>query len=374
MFCGCAGAEVAENRVQTEGSNTLEPGPLGLKNEDFWNEPHLLVAPMRKKLMMKGTPTLAFDAPTEVLIDGRETLPAQVVRIAPSARMRERPFPTKAIVVGVDPEENTVRAALALRPTERETSPAPAPSVPPPAEGMGAESFTIDLRERLQLPWEPSLIQTRLIIWDEASPARPVVLKNAGFQDPEVARFRAEQRAKTNVPELSPPPGEPWASYKRDKNTPATPEKRGIALSVARVFPMDEGEPCVLRGAFRLPILKRHVIPASVVPKPGTEDIFAQLAARVKAGEPMPTGVVPITLVAVGSEVTGPMVWRLVVPTFDKVDPAAEPAEVTGTFAIDLRTLEGFDGRAQTWFIYAFSSDIMVGPTPVALTARPSTP
>lgn len=371
---GCIHAGQEQVHVQSEGSKALEPGPLGMKNEDFWNNPHELVAPMRRKLAMERKPIVAFDAPTEVLIDGRDTLPVQVVRIAASARMWERPFPGTAILVGVDVAENVVRAAGALRPSERETGPEPKPTVPPSPTGMGAETFTIDLRERLKLPWEPSLIHSRLIIWDEVSPARPVTLKAGKFEDPEVVKFRAEQREKTNVPTVTPAPGEPFATYKRGKNTPAVPEERGIAIAVPRVFPLDEGEPCVMHAAFRLAILKRHIVPSTSVAKAGTEEIFAQYAERVKAGEAMPTGVVPITLVATGTESTGPYVWRLIVPTYDKIAWGEKGAEVTGCFSIDLRTLEGFDRRAQTWYIYAFSSEVMAGPTTIGLTVRPTTP
>jgi hypothetical protein len=371
---GCAGAGQEQIRVQTEGSKALEPSPLGLKNEDFWNNPHELVAPMRRKLAMERKAILAFDAPTEVLIEGRETLPAQVVRIAASARMQERPFPGTALVVGVDIAENVVRAAGAVRPTERETGPEPKSTVPPSPTGMGAESFTIDLRERLNLPWEPSLIHSRLIIWDEVSPARPVTLKAGKFEDQEVVKFRTEQREKTNVAVVTPAPGEPFATYKRGKHTPAVPEERGIAIAVPRVFPLDEGEPCVMHAAFRLAILKRHIVPSTSVAKAGTEEVFAQYAERVKAGEAMPTGVVPITLVATGTESTGPYVWRLIVPTHDKIAWGEKGAEVTGCFSIDLRTLEGFDRRPQTWFIYAFSSEVMAGPTTIGLTTRPTTP
>ncbi len=150
----------------------------------------------------------------------------------------------------------------------------------------------------------------------------------------------------------------------RDKGLPST---EGIALAAPRVFMLEPGQPCILRGAFRLPVLHRHIVPP-VAGAPGTEQLRTQLKDRLQAGEPMPTGVVPVTLVMTGTETIGPEAWRLIVPTYDRLDATAERPVATGTFAIDLRTFPGFDRHPQTWHVYAFSDRAMAGPTLVGLT------
>lgn len=89
-------------------------------------------------------------------------------------------------------------------------------------------------------------------------------------------------------------------------------------------------------------MLKRHIVPAGPV-HPGTEALRAQLAAGAK-NLPVPTAVVPITLVGTGSQVATPAVWRLVVPVYDALDFSANQPRGVGTFSVDLRRLQAFDG------------------------------
>ncbi|MDX2148498.1 MAG: hypothetical protein SFZ23_13345 [Planctomycetota bacterium] len=360
-----------------EGARMDGPGPLGLSDADFWTDPRRTRDAVQQPYMQANKEALIYDAPREVVPGARQTLPTQVLRVATFATLSAKPFRSTAIVVGVDLERNYVKAAIAVRPSPRESDPSTPIESGPPPEGvqgaMGAETFTIDLRERLELPWEPGSVLARLIVLDDVSEPRLIrLVPSAGFLDPEVEKTRLAERAKTNVPTLRPPPDGPGVSFLRDKNSPPLPEvgKPGLTLSAPRVFALDADQPCMLRGSFRLPILKKHIVPQTPVPKAGTEEIYAQLAPRVRLGEPMATGVIPITLVATGSSIADPLIWRLIVPTYDRLDASSDGALVTGAFALDARTLEGFDVLEQTFFLYAFSGEEMAGPLVIGLTRK----
>jgi hypothetical protein len=71
---------------------------------------------------------------------------------------------------------------------------------------------------------------------------------------------------------------------------------------------------------------------------------------------------------------TGPVVWRLVLPVFEALDfRGARPMGI-GTFAVDMRQLESFGAVQQTWLLYAFSDEATSGPLTVGVTRRPRTP
>lgn len=360
--------------ARTEGRKSVSTGPLNLNDADFWSDPRRTRGEIESPLLDAGRDVLLFDAPVVVPIDVQATAPAQALRVARLSTLRDWPFREHAIVVGVDLANNMVQAALAVEPPDRPVPP-PEPASDRPAQvGMGSETFTIDLRQRLELPWEPGRVQARLIVGDQFTPARTLELKTTSKHvDPEVERFRAEQRLKTCVPALMPAPDVAGLSYARDERMPPLPEGVGLALSAPRLCVMGADTPCTLRGSFRLPVLKRHIVPAGATAS-GTEALRTQWAAESARGRRLPTAVVPITLVGANASYGGPAVWRLVLPVFEALDFKGPQPVGIGTFSLDLRTLSGFADEEQSWYLYGFSDEAFSGPLPVGLTRRPRTP
>ncbi len=356
------------------------PGPLQLSDEDFWTDPERTRRLIAGPLEMARRNTLLYDAPSKVMIEARSTLPTQALHVGDGRSMRDRPYDRFAVVVATDLVNNMTVAAAAVPPTEDEAEPAgPIDRSAPVQDSIGNDAYTIDLRERLQLPWEPGLYLARMILLDEITPPRSIELRSTRPVDAEVERFQGHARNRTRVPVLAPPPGGPLALQQRDLRSPALPSSIGLQLTAARVCPVDAASACILRGAFRLPVLKRHIVPPGL-PGPGTEEIRAQVTAAAKlvadggAGPVLPAAVVPITLVAVGDVGGGPSMWRLVLPVHDAIDYRGERPVATGTFAIDLRELRGFTSQQQTWYLYAFSDEASFGPLPIGLTLTPRTP
>jgi len=189
-----------------------------------------------------------------------------------------------------------------------------------------------------------------------------VKLENSprSFNDPEVGKFLEARRGKSPPPEVAPPPGNPLPSYRKGDDSPAIPDEPGIKMTVERVVVLTDDSKCILRGAFRLPVLPHEVVkPPADPPQPNAP--------------PPPTAVMGITLLLAGAETPGPWVVRLDVPSYDPIDPAAEAPAATGYFALDLLAA-GVPRLPQTLFIYAFSGAILEGPLPAALIAESMLP
>jgi hypothetical protein len=364
---GCARPDrTTQPAAAPQGSDRM--GPLRLSDDDFWTDPTRTRDEVQGPYMSEGREVLFFDAPSVVPLEARETAPTQALRVATFDTLSQRPFRKSAIVTAVDIANNRVYADVAVRPSGRESDPTPRKYTGPPVKGMGTEVFTIELRERLALPWEAGRYLARLLIADQITDPRTIEFKPGGFIDPAVEKFREQERTRTNVPALAPAPGPGLAIFRQDKQSPALPPSEGLALSAPRVLDLDQPGPCFLRGSFRLPVLRRHLVPQGT--KAGAEPLFDQLKNQ-PAGTPQPTAVVPITLVGTGSSMAGPYVWRLMIPTFDRVDASDQRPVVTGFFSIDLRTLNGFDTTQQTMYLYALSDRAVAGPVTVGLTRPP---
>jgi hypothetical protein len=121
---------------------------------------------------------------------------------------------------------------------------------------------------------------------------------------------------------------------------------------IDRAVPQRPGVPWRLRGAWRLPLRVQDIV----------RDADASVEHMVARGHGRPTAVVPMTLLLTGPDSVRDLEVSLAVPSFDPVDPAAPPAEVTGCFALDLHELFAEPATPQPWFLYAFSREVMSGP------------
>lgn len=362
----------AQTHWPARGAGMTTPGPLQLSDDEFWSAPERTRSQVAAPFERDRRNALLYDAPTRVQIESRSSLPTQVVQVSDARQLHDKPYERFAVVVVTDLDNNLTLAARAVPPLDEETeAPEPIDRTAPVQESIGNDAYTIDLRERLDLPWEPGRFLARLILLDEITPPRPIELVSVRPPDPEVQRYLDEARARTRVPVLVPPPG---VVPGEGADLPVMPDGIGMNLDAPRVCVPEAGIGCMLRGAFRLPVLRRHLIPPGER-VPGTEEIRAQFDADpATRGAALPTAVVPITLVAVGDVSGGPSIWRLVLPVASLAEAADGRPIGTGSFALDLRELRGFVGTAQTWHLYAFSDESGMGPLTVGLARPPRTP
>jgi hypothetical protein len=349
----------------TKGLATVAEQQLMIEPNEFWSDPLKKARKLQLELMGKSREALLVDAPAEINVDVRDKVPVVVVRTAKIVNAAGSPFAQTAILTAVDLENNYTYADLAITPTGRQTDYQDKAPREPLQDGMIGEVFALDARPTLNLPWKPARFVVTLIIRDSPAPRLRVRLmeSESGYKDPEVARFREQERLRPNVPAAWPPPDPRIAVYEAGPDSPHLPENAGINMTAPRIVQSGEKQPCKLAASFRLPILPKHIVPR------GKADGAAELLAQYRSKYPDPTGVVPITLVATGSKVAVPFVWRLVVPTFDKIDPA-KPELVTGNFTVDLESLGNITGIQQTLFVYAFSNEFMAGPVMIGVVER----
>lgn len=324
----------------------MPAGALGLTTEEFWSDPYRTRDAIEDDLLTRQEAKTIVGLPAIVPLDVRDTAPLVVLRVASNEARSHMPFRSNAIVTAVDLTRNQAYADLAIEPRRRMKQ---QPSDAMPA-GWGGEAFVVDLRERLNLPWQPGQYLVTLLLQNEASPRlRTALVSSSGAQAIDV---------QPQLLLLNPPPG----PRVPDDQTPPVPADVGIELVLPRTKQIDDSAPTLLRGSFRVPLRPHH----RVVPGPDADRLFQQLGE----GAPRPTAVVPMMVVATGSASPTPFVWQLVLPVFEEVD--ANSPIVGGTFVVDLDELANVRGVEQTLFVYAFSAEAMAGPVPVAFTREAS--
>lgn len=350
-------AQQASGRKRSQRVDAVK---LVKDRDDFWSDPLKNRRTIQRKLMSQGQEVVMSEVPAEVPLGVRHTLPVVVLRTATIANAAGNPFGKTAILTVVDAERNQTWAALAIEPPQRHTEELESGNREPLQEGMIGEAFVLDARKLMDLPWEPTKYIVTLILRDKPGPRLPVRLLGAegSYKDPEVEKYKEQQRKTPAVPAVFPAPHPEHAVYERRSDTPPVPGELGISLAAPRVVPMKDARTCVLQGAFRLKVLPKHVVPGSGIP--GAEELQAQYRGKSL----VPTAVVPITVVATGSTAAVPFVFHLMVPTFDAVTPG-EGGVATGNFAIDLQRIYNVLAVEQTLFLYAFSSEEMAGPVPI---------
>jgi hypothetical protein len=349
----------------------MAQGDLKLHPNDFWDDPWRTREDIEQRLLSGGVAALLVDAPPEVPLDRRDTAPLLVLRVASYATVARFPFDRTAVVAAVDLDNNYLYAAAAAQARGPDRGEDTRPPPPGPAiSGTAVQGYALELRGLLGLPWKPARYLVTLILQETTHDRLPVRLGNspATYHDPEVDRYLNELRKQPDVPALVPDPRERMRPFAPHPQAPTIPAEKGMNLSVRRVIRTDDPDPVVLRCSFRLPVLRRHVVPPGADPwNPATAALFDQLGEN----DTPPRGVVRIGLVATGSVVATPFVWRLAVPTYDPIPPGDGPVLVTGSFRVDLQSLGNVKGVEQTLFLYAFSDDVLVGPIPIGVTAEP---
>lgn len=372
VVCSCAPTPSGDRKPQQRGTagkqdgasaatavaegNEMAQGRLKLTDQEFWTAPGKTEDEVGDALRDEDFMGILIDGPTQVATDKRETLPVLVVRRDTIRKSQTLAFKYRAFVVAVDCDTGRTFVDMAM---EQRFPPAePDPDAEAPPIGTMIERYALDLRDRLHLPWEAGRYRAVLILMDKVSNRIEfeLGLEDPSFEDPEVATFLAAQRDLIRPDRVEPMPADTLPNFRKEEGTPEVPEQPGIALAVARVQYIGEGKPLILRGSFRLAADKTHIV------RPPADEGVADLLPT-----PRPTAVVPITLVLTGSETPRPITWRLLVPSYDQLDPAAEAPVVTGSFNLDLSGLGNVNRASQTFFLYAFAGEIMTGPVPMAV-------
>lgn len=356
------------------------PGPLGLKDAEFWDDPRRTEDEVQDRLLDEGFLGVVIDAPSRVPLARREDLPVCGVRATTLRENRGLSIPAATVATASCLETHEVRADLAF--LQKSRLEAPAASDDDPGEGVTIGNFETDLRKRLGVPWRPGTWVVTLLVRERASNRVTIKLEGAGggaFKDPAAAAVLAAQRRPRYPQPISPAPapGEPLPSFRARPDSPPVPEQPGLALLVERLVRDGDDAQVILRGSFRLPALERELVkPADPADAAALEPLDP--AARAQAlregaawqdpGDAEATAVLPITIVATGVDRAGPLVVRLQAPSYDQVDPTADVALVTGHFALDLLMQRGGELlRDQTSFIYALCGEALAGPATVAV-------
>lgn len=221
------------------------------------------------------------------------------------------------------------------------------------ADVMGR--FTASARERIpKLPWKPGTLSLVVLLSDKRSnQARVALLSdkspvNGGASGSRLAPVFPAVSDGRAVGATA------YANYKAESGSPALPAEAGIAISARREFTYKAGEKCLLHGSFRLPVL-----PSQGVPRDPNGKALAEV------GDKSATAVVPISLVVVGDQMVGAIVFPLKVPTYDSIDLSPDATVATGHFNIDLFAMKEMPKTPQTYTIWAFSGNTIGGPVSV---------
>jgi hypothetical protein len=132
--------------------------------------------------------------------------------------------------------------------------------------------------------------------------------------------------------------------------SPKAPDKPGIVISGERVTVLGKNASCKLFAACKLPILKQDLVEDKDRPE---------------------RAVVAVHLLLTGADDATPATATLRVPIYKAVE-AGKPAEVY--FAVDLLSLFNLPRETTTYFLYAFSREVMAGPSPFAFVTKDRLP
>lgn len=352
-----AGNEIpatAARVVPADEEATMTTSSFGLSGNDYWTDPWKNAAAVFERHVFDGDFGLFIDAPPRVDLGTHATIPMPLLYSAKKKDALKVGWPEAARLVVVDVGRRVVNVGDAVEPTE--TAPGSPGPVDLESEAPTSRTTVTDLMARGGIRDVGRYIAT-VIMGAQVSNrlALEVVRSPNGYDDPEVARFLAEQRAQPRPPAPPQPmAGDPYPSYRAMDRSPAMPAEPGIAVALERVVATNAGARAPLHAAFRLPVRKDDLVPPAVAGQPDY-------------GTPRPTAIVPISMVIVGSTDVTQKVTSLRVPIFGAVDPSAESQLVTGHFALDLFTDRTIRSTAQTNFVYFFCAEVLSGPHAMAV-------
>jgi hypothetical protein len=331
--------------------------PLGLTYDEYWTKPWKNLTKFARDAMLNSKPAFVVDVPEYFVPGSKDTLPLLVVRAGDKEVLARAPFERAGVVACMDLGSNVLRANKALT---RDQPPAAAEEKVAP--GSAVREYKADLLKTGTVDLDsPGEYLVAVIVREQVS--NRVALKigapEQAFKDEEVARFLAAERAKLPAMSVRPEEGSDGVTYGEAAGCPPVPSKEGIALAGAQVAPGKDGWG-MISGSFRLPLLPNDVV---------TSPERHPAGVKKKVGKAC-TGVVGVSLLFLAADDSAPLVIRLNVPVFSKVETDAGRQVATGHFRFDLLSNEGVQARPQSGWVYAFSSEHMAGPVVVGVGER----
>lgn len=328
---------------------SIDMTQLHVPDDSFWTAGNRALDPVVRK---HGTSHFGVivDAPREVNLASRTTLPVFTYYMGSFKQMASRSYRNDSVLAVMDVDRNELYVGSASSHDEGED---PDPDDPPAKtepipDGYAAQMQTLELRERLDLPWRPAHLILQAILLDLASPRVTTRLGGAStqFQDPEVEKFLAAERAAKNP--VAPFPdraSDPRLTYRQSEASPELPAAAGIALRVDRVVAVTKDTPVLMHGAWRLPVLPEDLV------KPANVEYNTAHGLQKADGVPY-AAVVRIHLLAVGAADGAPKVYALALPVTEVTEGIA-----SGYFSLDITKLPGFPIADQTVFFYGFARE-----------------
>jgi hypothetical protein len=329
---------------------------FALEDEAYWADPWINRKAMQRPLMRSGEESFAIGAPEVMALDRHRTLPLAILRVRKAQGGSPVDFRSMAVVAAWDMNLQRLSARLAFP----KAPPAPAPKRPAgkpaslgdsfskDASAMISEASTLDLAARLRLPLAGGEYVISLLCLDKSSnQCRTKLIDSSAYRDEAAEEYlRAYREEQLGPPRIHPEAGKGLTAYGRQPKSPEIPAEVGIALLAQRVTVIRADRPCLLQGSFRLPVRTR---PSPVEPGAG---------AQAQA----PTAIVPIGLLLTGSVDATPVILNINAPSNAPLEKAGEEWIATGYFALDLCAHARLSGIVQTYFLYAFSGEVMSGP------------
>lgn len=327
---------------------SMEQGHFGMKDRDFFGDPEGGLASGVRSLMKAGFRGVALEAPRVVSPSERAHCPVLLVHVELARKLMQSPVSKHCVLIATDLLRHRTYAAQAVLPRTPGTQNKPL-QLPSPTQ-VSAQSYQVDLRDRLGLPWDRGELRVHVVSRDQVSNAVAIRLGPAddSYRDPVAEAFIEAEWAKTPPPPIHPAPGVPFPSYVKTPDSPAVPEETYLSISAPRLIESRPGAGVAVHGSFR--------VRSSSVQPIGPEH-------RASYAEPVPVGMVAIALILTGSDGAGPEQVSLFVPVYGQ----AERGEHIGYFAVDLAAHVSLLARARTWFLYAACDDILVGSLPIAV-------
>jgi hypothetical protein len=326
-----------------------EPENLGISDSDFWSQP------FKKPARPQGPvpPGIVLAVPTRVALGARQSLPVLIRRRSSLKDDYALPFARHALVHAVDLDRNELYSGLAVVVDNVVYPQIDSDELERMNDSEVTRYEVSDLRTRIDLPWRPAQLLVTATLRDKISNSRRVQLGAgpAGYEDPAVTEFLEAQRGRKPPPEPCPLPGDPLPAYTKLEDSPPAPKQAGIAVGGDRVTVLADGAQTRIFGSMRVPIRKQDLVPA-------------EAEAEEKA-------VVAVHLVLVGADDAEVSHFRLRVPIYGE----AVPGELAvGYFAFDLLSRVIVAEKAQTYFLYGFCRDVVMGPSPFAFVTRDMLP
>jgi len=336
---------------------------LHLPDETFWGSSDRASDPVVRKYKTSHFGVF-IDAPGEVHLKNKSTLPVFVYYMGEFKQLATRDFDNDALIVAMDVERNALSICSA---SSADAGEDPDPDwVPPPpgpiGNGYNASIRTIEVRERLEFPWKPGRFIFQIVLLDLVSPRVETRLigSTSEFEDVEVEKFLEAERAAKNPPAPFPrqKSGAKFPSYEKADDSPEMPAEFGVSLAAQRVVPLDGNTPLLLHGAWRLPVQPEEMVKAD-----RTE--FNKANGLLTPGGTPYAAVATVHLLIVGTADNSPRIYALSLPVASTDEGAA-----SGYFTVNLLDLPEMPVMDQTLFIYAYSREWAAEPVVIGVLDR----